>query len=50
MVLEKEFPLNPLDGQSIQFIKEATRGVVLKKVFLKISQISPENICVEVSF
>ena len=31
-------------------MEAATRGVLWKKVFLKISQISLENTCVEVSF
>ena len=34
----------------VKCIQAATGGVLLKKVFLKISQISQENTCVGISF
>ena len=36
--------------QPVQIREAATGGALLKKVFLKISQISQENACVGVSF
>ena len=37
-------------SQDLQYEEAATGGVLKKKVFLRISQISQENTCVGVSF